>query len=92
MGNQLTTPSNVYFQPKPKLTLTYPCIIYERDQARNHFADNFPYSHTKRYTITIIDQNPDSEIPDRVAALPMSTFQRQFATDNLTHDIYALYF
>lgn len=82
----------VYFQPKPKINLVYPCIVYKRDQARRFHADNIPYSHTKRYSVMIIDSNPDSEIPDKVAELPMSAFQRQFATDNLTHDIYSLYF
>lgn len=92
MESDLTNPSNVYFQPKQSIKLTYPCIIYERDQARNHFADNFPYSHTKRWQITVIDKDPDSDIPDRVSAMPMSTFQRSFASDNLYHDIYSLYF
>lgn len=92
MGNQPEQKLKVYFQPKPKLTLTYPCIIYARDQAKNKFADNIPYHHTKRYMVTIIDQDPDSEIPDKIAALRMSTFQRHFATDNLNHDIYSLYF
>jgi hypothetical protein len=82
----------VYFQPQPKLNLTYPCIIYTRDQATNKFADNSPYSHTKRYSVKVIDPDPDSVIPDKIAALPMSTFQRHFAVDNLNHDIYSLYF
>lgn len=82
----------VFFQPTTNTKLTYPCILYKRDQARNKFANNSVYSHTKRYQVTIIDQNPDSTIPDKVAALPMSTFQRNFATDNLTHDIFSLYF
>lgn len=88
MGNK----GKVYFQPPDNLTIQYPCIIYERDQARNHFADNFPYNHTKRYLVTIIDPNPDSDIPDKVSQLPMSTYSRGFATDNLTHDIFYLYF
>lgn len=92
MGNEPEQRLKVYFQPKPKAVLTYPCVVYHRDQARNKFADNRPYRHTKRYMITVIDQNPDSEIPDKIAALPMSTFQRSFSTDNLTHDIYSLYF
>jgi hypothetical protein len=92
MGSQPEQLLKVYFQPPPKLVLSYPCIIYKRDQARNHFADNLPYSHTKRYLVTVIDPNPDSEIPDKVSELPMCTFQRNFATDNLTHDIYSLYF
>lgn len=82
----------VYFQPKTNTKLTYPCITFARDQARNKFANNSPYAHTKRYQVTIMDADPDSIIPDRVAALPMSTFQRHFATDNLNHDIYSLYF
>lgn len=92
LGSEPEDKLKVYFQPKPKLTLTYPCVIYSRDQARTKFADNSPYSHTKRYQVSIIDPNPDSEIPDKVAALPMSIFQRHFATDNLNHDIYSLYF
>lgn len=92
MGNQPQDKLKVYFQPKPEINLTYPCIIYERDQARSRFADNSPYSHTKRYSVTIIDHDPDSEIPDKIAALPLSTFQRHFASDNLHHDIYSLYF
>lgn len=82
----------VFFQPKTNTKLTYPCILYSRDQAKNIFSNNSPYAHTKRYQVTIMDANPDSVIPDRVAALPMSTFQRHFATDNLNHDIYSLYF
>lgn len=88
LGNNGT----VYYQPKPKLELKYPCIIYGQDQAKNNFADNIPYAHTKRWQITVIHTDPDSNIPDKVAALPMSTFQRAFATDNLYHDIYSVYF
>jgi hypothetical protein len=92
MGTEPEQKLKVYFQPKPKMTLTYPCILYERDSARSHHADNIPYSHTKRYQVTVIDKNPDSEIPDKIAALPLSRFIRAFAVDNLTHDIYSLYF
>lgn len=82
----------VYFQPKTNITRVAPYILYERDRASNKFADNMPYSHTKRYQVTIVDEDPDNPIADKVALLPMSTFQRQFATANLTHDIYSLYF
>jgi hypothetical protein len=72
--------------------MNYPCIVFNLDYADNKFADNLPYRHTKRYMVTVIDEDPDSLIPDKVAALPMSTFSRHFATDNLNHDIYSLYF
>ena len=83
---------HVYFQPPTNVQIQYPCIIYKRDFADTKFADNLPYSHELRYMITIIDQNPDSEIPSKVAALPKSLFNRFYTADNLNHDVYIVYF
>jgi hypothetical protein len=87
---QITT--NVYFQPPTNIQLKYPCIIYKRDFADTKFADNQPYAHKRRYMVTVIDQNPDSEIPGKVATLPMSLFNRFYTVDNLNHDVYSIYF
>lgn len=84
--------SNVYFQPPPSLAMNYPCIVYKRDDVNTEFADNKPYKHKKRYQVTVIDRDPDSVIPDKVAALPMCVFDRFFTADNLNHDVYNLYF
>jgi hypothetical protein len=83
---------NVYFQPPPSIKMAYPCIVYRRDNARAEFADNGPYKHRKRYQLTVIDVNPDSAILDKVAALPLCSFERFFTADNLNHDIYNLFF
>ena len=83
---------NVYFQPPNNIQLAYPCIIYRRDSAVAQFADDKPYNRHTRYAITIIDPNPDSEIPDKVAELPMSSFNRFYTADNLNHDVYSVYF
>ena len=83
---------NVYFQPPSNLKMQYPAIVYERDDIETTFGDNNPYRRTTRYMLTIIDRNPDSEIPDRVASLPMCIFSRHFSADNLNHDVYTLYF
>lgn len=82
----------VYFQPPTNIQLKYPCIIYKRDFADTKFADDKPYNSTKRYMITVIDQNPDSEIPSKVAEMPMSLFNRFYTADNLNHDVYTVYF
>jgi hypothetical protein len=87
-----TFTSNVYFQPPTNIKLEYPCIIYKRDFAHTKVADNMSYDHKLRYAITIIDQDPDSEIPEKVAAMPMSVFNRFFTVDNLNHDVYNVYF
>lgn len=82
----------VYFQPPPNLAMTYPCIVYERDMANTQFADNNPYRRTKRYMVKVIDQDPDSVIPDKVANLPMCLFERHFTAGNLHHDVFNIYF
>jgi len=83
---------NVYFQPPENLKLNYPCIIYKKNKADTKFADNKTYNHTKRYSITVVDRNPDSIFPDKIAELPMCLFDRHFTKDGLNNDIYNLYF
>jgi hypothetical protein len=87
-----TFTENVYFQPPTNIQLKYPCIIYKRDFADTKFADDNPYAHKVRYAITVIDQNPDSEVPSKVASMPMSLFNRFYTSDNLNHDVYNVYF
>lgn len=82
----------VYFQPPANVQMQYPCVVYNRDKAVTRFADNNPYRYTKLYEVTVIDRNPDSLIPDKVAALPMCIHNRFFVADNLNHDVFNLYF
>lgn len=72
--------------------MKYPCIVYSRDTTFVAFAGNFPYKHDKRYQVTVIDRNPDSEVPDRISKLPKVAHQRTFATDGLNHDVFNLFF
>lgn len=83
---------NVYFQPPTNIQLQYPCIIYKRDYADTKFADDQPYSYITRYMVTVIDRDPDSEIPGKVAAIPRSLFNRFYTADNLNHDVYSVFF
>jgi len=84
--------SNVYFQPPASMQMKYPCIVYSRDNADTKFANNNPYRYTKRYQVTVIDRDPDSGTPDKIAVLPMCTFNRFFTADNLNHDVFTLFF
>ena len=83
---------DVYFQPPGDLRMNYPCIVYNRSQIKTTFADNSPYFHTKRYQVTVIDRNPDSETPDKIAKLPMCSFDRHYVADNLNHDVFNIHF
>lgn len=83
---------NVYFQPPPNFEMSYPCIVYNRSDIRAKHGDNFPYKRDKQYSITVIDANPDSEIPDQIAALPQCAFDRHFTSENLNHDVFNILF
>jgi len=82
----------VHFQPPTNIILTYPCIVYKRDDARTQFADNIPFRVKKRYQVTVIDRDPDSVIPDKVAQLESSVFERHYTANDLNHDVYTLFF
>lgn len=83
---------NVYFQPNENVKLKYPCIIYRRSNGHTSFADNNPYKFIPSYTITIIDKNPDSDLIDKVAALPTATFDRHYTYENLNHDVFVIFY
>ena len=83
---------NVYFQPPPEHRMSYPCIVYNRSNIRPAFSDNIPYKHDKEYTLTVIDPNPDSAIPDLISQLPRCIFDRHFTSDQLNHDVFNILF
>jgi hypothetical protein len=87
-----TLVENVYFQPPPTISLEYPCIIYKRDRMSERRANNKMYNRVKAYQLMIIDRDPDSDLPEQVAELPMCSFDRFYTADNLNHDVYTLFF
>ena len=92
LGTKGLEKSRVYFQPPSTITLEYPCIIYKRDNMKTFFSNNCLYFGAKRYLVTVVDKNPDSQIPDKVAELQYCSFSTHFAADGLNHDVYTLYF
>lgn len=83
---------NVYYQPPPDVRLRYPCIIYELSYEKINHADNRPYIHNDRYSVTVVDRDPDSPIPHRVAQLSTCAFDRRFVVDGLYHTVYTIYY
>lgn len=83
---------NVYFQPRESVKMQYPAIVYSRDDIENTSANNKPYMQSTAYNVIVIDADPDSEVVSKVSQLPMCTFDRHYAADNLNHDSFTLYF
>ena len=72
--------------------MEYDCIVYERKLIKPTFANNQPYLLHDCYQVTLIYGNPDSDLPKKVALLPMCVHERHFTADNLHHDVFTLYF
>ena len=83
---------NVYFQPPESVKMKYPAIAYTLEDIENAHADNGVYSSYKKYSVTVIDDNPDSIFVDKVAALPTCRFNRHYKSDNLNHWVFSLCF
>lgn len=82
-----------YFQPPADIEMSYPCFVYNYTNDQDTFADNIHYQESKRYTVTVIDEDPDSEIPNKLKKrLPYCTSDRNFVVDGLNHFVYTLFY
>lgn len=83
---------NVYFQPPASVHLKYPCIIYQYETGDTQFADDLPYIFVRKYQIQVIDPDPDTEIPDKIAQLPRCLNDRNYTAENLNHYTFNIYY
>lgn len=89
---ELLGSNHVYFQPPSTVKLVYPCIVYELQTISKWSADDLPYKLSNRYSVMLIDKNPDTTIPTDIASLPMCRAERFFTADNLYHYQFELYY
>lgn len=82
----------VYYQPPENLKLHFPCIIYSLDGQDVRFADNGRYTKQRKYSVTVVDKDPDSDICEKLEELPMCRFDRRYSSDNIYHTVYSLYY
>ncbi len=86
----LTICPNVYFvPPKP---MSYPCIRYKIEEINNNHADNLVYNQQMVYQLTVIDEDPDSDIVSRVSQLSTIRYVTSYISDNLNHTLFVLHY
>ena len=83
---------NVYFQPPTGTKLNYPCIIYNLNKINVLHADNDPYHVHDKYDVTYITRDPDDPNIHNLAMIHLCSFDRSYASDNLHHYAYSLYY
>lgn len=93
LGSRTEEDKRVYYNPPSTLRMKYRCIRYSRQGIDQKYASNAAYKSTNRYEITVIDYDPESDIPEKILArFPMCKFDRQYVMDNLYHFVLTLYY
>ena len=82
---------NVYFQPPASVRMSYPAIVYSLYNIDNHQADNDIYNQNLQYMLILIDEDPDSEVLERLRKYRRARFVRPYVSDNLNHYVFTVY-
>ena len=72
--------------------MKYPAIVYKRTRPNTKHANDKLYLSKQGYQVTVIDEDPDSEIVKKMIEFPMSSFNNHFVVDNLNHDVFSIYY
>lgn len=80
-----------YYSPPTGIQMKYPCIKYDLANPRLVHADNLPYFVNLQWIVTVIDEDPDSEIASIFFNLPKCSFDRKFSSDDLNHFVFSLF-
>lgn len=83
---------NVYYQPPENIKMEYPAIRYSKNNIRSTRANDKVYTKKTQYTLVVIDRKPDNPVIDKLLELPYSSYDRNYKSDNLEHDVITLYF
>lgn len=87
MGNK-----NVYYQPPASIKMNYPAIVYSKSRIESRRANDAPYTFLNRYELTVIDRKPDNPVVMELLRLPYCSYDRQYKSDNLNHDVLSIYY
>lgn len=84
--------NNCYYSPPTNMEMHYPCVVYHLDGLNPRYADNIRYLPVLQWSLTVIDEEADSEIANRFMNLQHCSFNRSFASDDLNHFAFQLYY
>lgn len=83
---------NVYFQPPETIKMKYPAIVYALSDIKSLYANGGVYLSGRKYSVTIVDSDPDSHLVEMVTAMPTCRFDRHYRADNLNHWVFTLWY
>lgn len=84
---------NVYFQPPSTITMTYPCIVYNKTGKFKNDANDGIYLSIQEYQLMLIEKNPDSTVADDIEKyFKYCVIGQYYTVDNLYHTTLNLYY
>lgn len=83
---------NVYFDPPENVKMKYPCFVYTLDTVFSTRADNKTYNSKRGYQVTYITKDSSDDMIEKFLELSYTSYQRRFFSDNLTHDVFHIYY
>lgn len=72
--------------------MNYPAIVYSLDDIDPVYANGGVYLSLIKYSVIVIDDDPDTEIVGKVSTLPLCRFVRPYVSNNLNHYVFELYY
>lgn len=82
---------NVYYEPPETIKMSYPAIVYSKNNLDTKKANNNRYLTMTRYELIVIDKRPDNPVIQTLLDLPYCSYDRSYISDNLHHDSLTLY-
>lgn len=83
---------HIYYQPPENLKLEYPAIVYSKSRIDKRSANDSAYKLNTRYELIVIDKRPDNPVIEKLLALPYCSYDRNYESDNLNHDVLTIYY
>ena len=81
-----------YYNAPTNIRMEYPCIRYSIASKKVKFACNGRFVIRDRYTLTLIDRNPESPILQALEEIPYYSFDRMYSADGLHHFVCTIYY
>lgn len=83
---------NVYYQPPASTKMNYTAIRFSIKNMDIRYANNSIYSKMNCYELIVIARRPEDPVIEKIMALPYCSFDRHYDSDNLSHDVFTLYY
>lgn len=83
---------NVYYQPPGENEMKYTAIKYHKKSMDTKYANNKIYASMNCYEVIVIAREPEDPVNEKVLELPYCSYDNNYRSDNLEHDVYTLYY